>query len=168
MQIHVDLLLIRLVGSWGMSGLQAQRIQYKVYIHLHILLSNKPGVFLFSNLYFPGKVTWALCSFSVIICYILLMFHSVTIPANLNNLRHLLVVTQKAWPSGRGLTASLNGTLTVGFQGGESIILPAGVGIQNMLLSDKWIKRIFSVFPWKRILNKAGNKANTITPHQPG
>lgn len=48
MQIHVDLLLIRLVGSSGMSGLQAQRIQHKVS-PLSILLSNKP------NLYSPGK-----------------------------------------------------------------------------------------------------------------
>lgn len=49
MQIHVDLLLIRLVGSSGMSGLQAQRIQHKVSLPLSILLSNKP------NLYSPGK-----------------------------------------------------------------------------------------------------------------
>ena len=38
-----------------MSGLQAQRIQDKVYIHLHILLSNKPGVLYFLTFILRGR-----------------------------------------------------------------------------------------------------------------
>lgn len=59
------------------------------------------------------------------------MLHSDTPPANLYNLTYLLVVTQKAcWGSG-GFTASLKGTRKIGFQGEESIILLAGVGIKT-------------------------------------
>lgn len=42
----------------------------------------------------------------------------------------------------QGLTASLKGTVTV------SITLSAGV--ENLWLSDKWMKRIPTVFPWKQ------------------
>lgn len=57
-----------------------------------------------------------------------------------------------------GLTAPLKGSLTVDFQGENSNMLPAGVGIQNLWLSDKWIKRIHHMFPYKHNLKEAGDK----------
>lgn len=96
MQIHVDLLLIRLVGSWGMSGSQAQRIQGKVYIHLHTLLSNKLGLFYFFLLLFSreGHLSFMLF-FLLITSLILPKLHSVTLPVILHSLTRVPVVSQK-------------------------------------------------------------------------
>lgn len=152
-----------------MSGLQAQRIQDKVYIHLHILLSDKPGVFSLLTFILWGRSPlegFCFCFvFSVIIRLILLMFLSVTLSANLYNLRHLLLVTQKACWSSQGLTASLKGTLS---GTGEHYSPSWCRDLKPVTLRKRDEQNTFYIFIETELIQSRGKQANMIVPRQPG